>query len=97
MKLKTNITEEREIDIQLPIFRKVINSTASVEYLAVIEESHVISIYDNQDSKHTRISVTPMWLSTGDVLTALNKWQEIDEYEFLLEEAKPEERQAITL
>lgn len=82
MKIKTSITQEREIEITLPIFRKQIN-TASIEYIGVIEESHGIKMYINEDAGHTQISVTPMWLLKSDVVKAVNDWQEVDEYEFL--------------
>jgi hypothetical protein len=82
MKIKTKIIEEREANIELPIFRKEFGF-GSTSYIAIIEESHVISIYDNKESGHTTVTVAPFWIKESDVFTALTNWQEITEEEFL--------------
>jgi hypothetical protein len=82
MKLKTNITEEREIDITLPIFRKE-DYNGCLSYIAVIEESHAIKLYINDKAGHVQVLLTPMWLMTTDVMKAVQSWQEVTEEEFL--------------
>ena len=82
MKIKTKIIEERETEIELPIFRKEFGF-GSTSYIAMIEETHVISIYDNKESGHTTLTIAPFWVKESDVFTALQKWEDISEQEFL--------------
>lgn len=82
MKIKTNITETREVDIELPVFRKEIGY-GSTSYLAVIEASHVHTIYSNKEAGHTTVTTCEFWIKETDVVKAVNTWEEVTEEEFL--------------
>lgn len=82
MKLKTKVTKETEVDIEIPFFRKDAESSG-LSYLAVIEETHVVTFYDNEQSGHTIVTTSPQWVKESDILHAYYNWKPVSEEEFL--------------
>lgn len=80
MKILTKITEEREIDIELPFFRKDPQSSC-IKYLAVLDEKTIISLFDSDE--RTSLSVDIIEREGKDVYEAYRKWTVVSEEEFL--------------
>lgn len=83
MKIKTNITEEREVDIEIPFFRK--DDSICLKMLAVINENTVISIFDGGD--RTVLVADTVGSNKREILEAYTTWKEIPEDEFLQKHA----------
>jgi len=80
MKIKTNITEEREAEVQLPFFRKD-NSFLSDKYIAVLDEKTQVSIFFND--YRTSIAIEIPSTEDAELYRAYTKWQHVGEEEFL--------------
>ena len=82
MQIKSKITEEREINIDLetPAFFKEIVSETICSYLGVIEEC-TISIFVCK-GKRTSITNESTERATREIATAYEKWEHISEEEF---------------
>jgi len=80
MKIKTNITEEGEVDIELPFFRKD-ESFVSDRYLAVLDEKTQVSIFSNE--LLINIAIDEPSESNSKIYEAYAKWKPISEAEFL--------------
>lgn len=81
MKIKTTVTQERELDIQLPFFRRDKNSTC-LKLFAVINEKTVISVFDG--AGRTSVYVDAFESSTYDIADKYQNWQPITEQQFLM-------------
>lgn len=82
MKIKTNITDEREVDITLPMFKKEqrVFEGQSHNYFAVLPDGTVIDIFDSGD-----LLLIKHWTAdrlANDIINRL-KWEDITEGEFL--------------
>jgi hypothetical protein len=80
MQIKTNITEEREVDIEIPFFRKDQNSSC-ISLLAVLNEATVTTIF--QAALRTNVTVDHPKNYSSDIVNAYSKWEPITELEFL--------------
>jgi hypothetical protein len=80
MKIKTSITQEREIEVDLPFFRKDPNSSCT-KYIAAINEKTIISLFDSDE--RTSLSVDIIERESRDISEAYNKWAIVSEEEFL--------------
>ena len=80
MKIKTKITEEREMDVELPFFRKDPTSSC-IKYMAAINEKTIIHLFDSDE--RTSLSVDIIEREGRDVSEAYNKWTIVSEEEFL--------------
>ena len=83
MKIKTNFTEEREIEIELPLFRKEKRTydTAGHNYFAVLPDETTIDIYISDD-----LIIVRHWTaekSASDIAKRKDTWDEVSEEEFL--------------
>lgn len=83
MKLKTNYTEEREVEIVLPFFRmqKSNYDNGWVEYRGVLPDETYVNIFNTTD--HSTIRHLKADRAESEVLSSYKTWQEITEAEFL--------------
>lgn len=80
MKIKTSITEQIEMDITLPFFRKD-NSYSSEKYIAVLDEKTQITVFHNELRSHISLDVPST--NDSDLAKAYKTWEEVSEGEFL--------------
>lgn len=81
MKLKTTISEEREIDIELPFFRKDPTLSSILKLFAVLDEKTVVTVFNG--CGRTAVTVDDTSGSNRDLLEAYQTWLPISEDEFL--------------
>ena len=81
MKLKTTISEEREINIELPFFRKQDNLSNILKLFAVLDEKTVVTVFNG--CGRTAVTVDDTSGSNRDLLEAYQTWLPISEDEFL--------------
>lgn len=80
MKIKTTVIEEKEIDIQIPFFRKD-HTSPCLKLYAVLDSNTVVTVFQGGD----RTSISNDALEerlNEDIAQAYAKWQPITEDEF---------------
>jgi len=82
MKIKTNITTEREVDVLLPLFRleKRIFENQGYNYFAVLPDETVIDLFISGD-----LTIIKHWTAermSSDIMRRM-EWEEISEEMFL--------------
>lgn len=83
MKLKTNYTEEREVEIVLPFFRMQKSSYDNgwIEYRGVLPDETYVNIFTTTD--HSTIRHIKAERAESEIMNSYKQWPEISESEFL--------------
>lgn len=80
MTIKTTVTQEREVDIDLPFFRRD-NTSSCLWVFAILNDHTAVSIFDG--GGRTCVSVEPLNPSRNEVADKYLNWDPITEEQFL--------------